>query len=149
MDYDCSFSSIIKIRQTSLINVWQKKNKNFFCQHQYHSNVNWSKNTCSHPTTKRFTVTTFCPSTQELLILCVIPVQITVIEMSFPCIRLIDNWLRVLTDLLGDLAIMSLHRDTIFVFKAHMCSAYLSIHSRRMMVSCLFSDILFVGYFYS
>ena len=41
VEYGCLSSSIIQIRKTSLINVWQK-NKNFFCQHQYHSKVNWS-----------------------------------------------------------------------------------------------------------
>ena len=41
VDYECSSSSIIKIRQTSIINIWQT-NKNLFCQNQYHSKVNWS-----------------------------------------------------------------------------------------------------------
>ena len=70
--------------------------------------------------------------------------------MSFPCIRLIENWLQngVLTDLLGGLPITPLHRHTIVILKADLCSAYMSIHPHRMIVSSLFSDTLFVGYLY-
>ena len=82
--------------------------------------------------------------------MCAIPVGITVIEMYFPCIRLIENWIQnsVLTDLSGDLAITPLRCYTILILKVDLSSACIRIQPRRMMVSSIFIDTLLVGYLY-
>ena len=85
--------------------------------------------TTFHGTTKKFPVATFCLNIRELQILCVIPVGSTVAERSFSCIRHINNWLHnsILTDLLGDLAIIAVHGHTIIILKADTRNAYVSI----------------------
>ena len=92
-----------------------------------------------HVTTKRFPVVIHCSKIQELQILCVIPVGNMVAERSLSCIRQVDNWHRnsMLTDLLGDVTIIAVQGHTIFILKADIYNAYISIKPRRMMASSL------------
>ena len=71
---------------------------------------------------------------------CVVPVGSTVTKKTFVCIRLINNWLcnSMLTDLLGNLAIIAVHDHAIFILKTDIRNIYMSIHPRGMMVSSLF-----------
>ena len=84
----------------------------------------------------------FFSSSREFLIMLVIPTVIpvgsTVGERSFSCVKQIETWLRnsMLTDLLGDLAIIAIHRHTILILKTDICSAF--------MVSLLFIEITIV-----
>ena len=114
----------------------------------FHGNLIRWRSPCIGPT-KWLTVGTFCSNTQKLLILCVIPkvipVGCSVAEMFF-LVKQIDNWFRnnMLTDLLVDLAIIAVHRQTILICKTDICNAFMSIHSRRIIGSSFFIEIMTV-----
>ena len=71
---------------------------------------------------KSFTFAIFCLNNQELQILQAILVGSTVAGKYFSCMRDNDNWIRncVMTDLLCDLAIRTVHGHTILILKTDM-----------------------------
>ena len=61
---------------------------------------------------KQHTYAKFFPNTQELCkVLCIIPVGSMEAQRSFSCMRHMNNWPRnsTLTDLYGDLAVITMH----------------------------------------
>ena len=54
----------------------------------------------------------------------------------------------MLTDLLRDLAIITIHAHTILLLKTDICNANMIIQPRRMMTSGLFINSLLIRYFY-
>lgn len=70
--------------------------------------------------------------------------------MFFEVIRQIENWFRnsISTDLLGHLAVNTMHDPTILVLKTSLCNVYMNIHPQRIMVYSLFIVALFIKFLY-
>lgn len=78
------------------------------------------------------------------------PIGSTETEMFFEVIRQIENWFRnsMSTDLLGHLAVNTMHDPTILVLKTSLCNVYMNIHPQRIMVYSLFIVALFIKFLY-
>ena len=94
---------------------------------------------------------TFYLDTRELLkILCVFPVGSMEPEKSFSFKIWIHNWLcnSMLIDILGYLAVNTMHGSTILISKTSICNVSMSTPLHRMMTYSLFIYILFIRYLY-